>query len=207
MDRGAVTVTDQMMLRAGSTAVDRRRTCSGTPFFQRRCDYAYRRSRPVDPVRRVQPGEQYLMHLIDDSRLPPNAPACASTSSPTRSRVPAVSLPSRCRCAARPGLLAGRTGPGAASTPEPSPAELRSARCGASGGRLGDQHAPVAPAYPSFRTARPAHTSAAGLSVLGTRVFSSAPWDVVRRSGGGRGDGGRGRGRGGRVFGPRRWRR
>ena len=33
VDRGAVPVTDQVMLAAWFTAVDRRRTCSGTPFL------------------------------------------------------------------------------------------------------------------------------------------------------------------------------
>jgi transposase len=33
VDRGAVAVTDQVMLGAGLAAVDRRRACSGTPFF------------------------------------------------------------------------------------------------------------------------------------------------------------------------------
>ncbi len=33
MDRGAVAVADQVVLTAGLTAVDRRRACTGTPFF------------------------------------------------------------------------------------------------------------------------------------------------------------------------------
>jgi hypothetical protein len=33
VQRGAVAVTDQMVLAAGLTTVDRRRTCAGTPFF------------------------------------------------------------------------------------------------------------------------------------------------------------------------------
>ena len=33
IDRGAVAVADQVMLGAGFAAVDRRRACSGTPFF------------------------------------------------------------------------------------------------------------------------------------------------------------------------------
>jgi hypothetical protein len=33
VDRGAVAVADQVMRGAGFAAVDRRRACSGTPFF------------------------------------------------------------------------------------------------------------------------------------------------------------------------------
>jgi len=33
VDRGAVTVADQMVLAAGLAAVDRRRTCAGTPLL------------------------------------------------------------------------------------------------------------------------------------------------------------------------------
>jgi hypothetical protein len=71
VDRGAVTVADQVVLGARLTAVDRRRTGSGAPLFSVDVTTVHRRSRPVDPVRRVQLGEQYLMHLVEDSCLGP----------------------------------------------------------------------------------------------------------------------------------------
>lgn len=110
VDRGAVAVADQVMFAAGLAGVDRRCDCRPSPPATSRSSSP----RSTGPAGVRGPGRTPQHHS--------SGPAGASRSSRSRTRVPAASLPSRSRYAARTRSLAGTADPGPAAAQATWPA-------------------------------------------------------------------------------------
>lgn len=66
VQRGALAVSDQMVLAARLPPVDRRRTGRGTPFFRADVGAIYARATPVEFADRMHLGEQQAVQLLED---------------------------------------------------------------------------------------------------------------------------------------------